>query len=176
MKMIKCILIFVFVVTVVYGYESSLTVEDIINIAIANFEQIQDIEFVGEIKYFPAGSEVISKEQLITSMWHAENKWEKQILTSFDESQNSPKHVSVHSWDGNNYKLTVATLDVSGKVSHKEGNIVNKRPSLGQKDVLSAMNIKGGEIDYLYFLRRPNVIIEGSTKIDGSDVLVLKID
>ena len=151
-------------------------VEDVINIATANFGQIQDIEFTGKIRDFSENSDVISKEQLITTMWHAENKWEKQILVTPDKSQDSHKHVAIHSWDGDNYKATVATLNASGETLHKEGNIINTRPNLGQNDALSAMAIKGGESDYLSFLKRPNVVIEGSTKIEGHDVLILKID
>lgn len=162
-----------FVSTITYGYGVDLTVEDIVNISESNFGKIRDIEFISKVKY--SSENIDTTERILTSIWHAESKWEKQIWVTPYETNGPAEHVSVLSWDGDVFKSTTENLSRDGTTIRKEGAIAKSRPLL-QEDILTVLCIKGGVADYKYYLTRPNVVIEGSTQVDGQDVLILNID
>lgn len=172
----RCQVTFLFPVLILtaVGYsQSSVSLQDVINIAKANFEKIQDIEFTFNAKRFINEPGKLSEELIMQTSWSLEKNWEKQI--SKRKKVGSDKiYISSNSWDGDRLKSKTEILGEDSPIE-KSGRVSNKRATL-QEDILAAMAMKGHNTTYITYLTTDYVSIEGTETIDGRKVVVVNID
>ena len=157
-----------------YSDQSNVSLQDVINIAKANFEKIQDIEFTFSEKRFHEDPGKLSTEYTTRTSWALEKNWEMQI-SKIEKVGSDNIHISSHSWDGDRLKSKTEMLREDGSSVRKEGRITNKRATL-REDILAAMAMKGHANNYITYLTGDYVSIEGTDAIDGRKVIVVNKD
>ena len=167
------LLSFVFA-AVVYSDQSNVSLQDIINIAKANFEKIQDIEFTFSEKRFSKEPGKLSKEYITQTSWVPEKKWEMQI-SKIEKVGSDNVYISSHSWDGDRFKSKTELLGENSSPATSSGRIANKHATL-REDILAAMAMKGKDYTYITSLTADYVSIEGTATIDGRKVIVVNRD
>ncbi|MBC8472694.1 MAG: hypothetical protein H8D56_24790 [Planctomycetes bacterium] len=170
------LLSFVFA-AVVYSGQSNISLQDIINIAKANFEKIQDIEFTFTEKRFHEEPGKLYKAYTTQTSWVPEKKWEMQI-SKIEKVGGDKIYVSSYSWDGDRFKSKTELLGDDGFPGPPvtgSGRIANTHATL-REDILAAMAMKGNDYTYITRLTADYVSIEGTTSIDGHKVVVVNTD
>lgn len=157
-----------------YSYQSNVSLQDVINIAKANFEKIQDIEFTFSEKRFIKEPGKLSGEYTTQTSWVPEKSWEMQI-SKIRTVGSDNVYISSHSWDGDRLKSKTDLLGEDGSSTRREGRITNKHVTL-REDILAAMEMKGINTTYITSLTADYVSIEGTGTIDGRKVIVVNRD
>ncbi len=160
-----------------YSEQSNVSCQDVINIAKANFEKIQDIEFTFSEKRFSKETGELSKEYTTQTSWVPGKNWEMQI-SKIEKVGSDNIYVSSHSWDGGRFKSKTEQLGKDGSPGppvRGSGRISNKQANL-REDILAAMAMKGKNFTYIKALTADYVSIEGTAAIDGHKVIVVKRD
>ena len=162
---------------VCYSDQSNISLQDVINIAKANFEKIQDIEFTFSEKRFSKEPGKLFKEYTTQTSWVPEKNWERQI-SKIEIVGNDNIYISSHSWDGDRLKSKTELLGEDGSPGPAvtgSGRISNRQATL-REDILAAMAMKGKGYTYITSLTADYVSIEGTTSIDGRKVIVVSRD
>lgn len=154
--------------------QNNVSLQDVINIAKANFEKIQDIEFTFSEKRFHEKPGKLSTEYTTQTSWAPEKSWEMQI-SKIEKVGSDNVSISSNSWDGDRLKSKTELLGEDGSSVRKEGRITNKRATL-REDILSALKMKGHANTYITYLTADYVSIEGTDTIDGRKVIVVNRD
>jgi hypothetical protein len=160
-----------------YSNQSNVSLKDVINIAKANFEKIQDIEFTFSEKRFSKESGELFKEYTTQTSWVPDKGWENQI-SKIEEVGSDNIYVSSHSWDGDRFKSKTEQFGKDGSPGppvRNSGRINNRQANL-REDILAAMAMKGKNFTYIKALTADYVSIEGTDAIDGRKVIVVKRD
>ena len=156
------------------------TLEDIIEIASAHFEKIEDLEYKFKIR---TGTNEAMETRIISTQWVPSKGWERIDQTIYipNEYSKITKDLEalerqVSAWDGESGK----TLNVDPTTDEAtQGQTGRNKPASNTINPMTALKLKGGtapngkEANYIEYLKLSKNKIEGTEIINGKEMVIL---